>query len=300
MPLNLNSGVMGSPTELYFCKVVRFNAVENTADVVTLDDNVSIYGAMITSSVPSSLRFGQKYVPIIEVGMRYFEDSSQDVYCVAAFMGDYNTSCILGFFTPTENQLSIPEYGLYIFKHESDVIFVVRSDGTTFMYHPSGTYIKIGVNEESIVENEDLLNVLDSGKFTLVNKESYNSINPTGIFIRHYAGQQVTLDSSGGITIKTTGGSSTITMTPDGVMSISTSSKVNVDSKEVNITADTVNATTETINALAKTVNVTSTSMINLVTPDPGGLTMNGLPGFTGGGRYTIANNGIVTHINPN
>lgn len=291
--LLLNNPAKGPGATIYFCKVVRFLPSSNTADVVTVDNNISLLNCNIACSMPAGFAYGARYIPTHDDQNAEVEyvNSSGDIYCVAAFLeNDYNNSAILGFIFPLQTTLSIAEYGLYIFRHESDVIWMVRGDGTMQVYHPSGSIIKIGDNNENEVsdsiEKGGLYPAKTDGLY-IRSSSDYNNDKETNLFIKWHKGQEVTLNNAGDITIKTS--AATLTMTVDGVVTLNST-------KEVNVTAQTdinINASGDVnVNATGKAV-VTAPE-IDLMTP---ALMINSVPGATGAGTNLTAVNGIVTAV---
>ena len=302
--LNFESGIEQPDRSLFMCGVININPSVNTIDVYRADSDSYIYDVIVSCSLPSSYSYGERYSPSFVNDSRnmVISENKFSMWAICAYTGeDFSTAVCVGFLPPRNNELTLTEYGLKISRHESDVISLIRADGTTFFYHPSGTYFKIGKDDSDLIANKAFLPVLANG--LNINKRSDASEN--GVFIRHHAGQQMTLDSAGSITIKTVDGNSIINMTPSGEISISTSSKINVDSPEINVTSTDINVTSTNANVVSKIVNVNADTL-NLVVPVPTpstptmGIYINGKKGFTGGGKYTIAENGIVYQINPN
>lgn len=245
--LLLNNKSKGPGATIYFCKVIRFYASSNTADVVTVDNNISLLGCNIACSTPAGFAYGARYIPTHDDQNSEVEyvNSSGDIYCVAAFLeNDYNNAAILGFIFPLETTLSISEYGLYIFRHESDVMWMVRGDGTMQIYHPSGSVIKIGdtiINEMTDqIDTAGLYPAKTDGFYVRPTNE-YNANKESNLYINWYKGQKIKIDSLGNIIASTedTAGNvvATLTMTPDGKATIETTEQINAITKDINVTA---------------------------------------------------------------
>jgi hypothetical protein len=208
MPQTLiNKGFNSAPTKLFFAKVIGFNAVSNTVDVATIDNNTYIYDCMILCSKPASFNFGEKYIPTFEADIETsYVMSPGDIYCVAGYIGDYHNTIVLGFLFSNQTELSIPEYGLYIFRHESDVVLFIRSDGTMELYHPSGSYIKFGTDDVNYVDDqieEGGLYPSSASGFRLRKPDEFNATKQMGLFINWWAGQKISLDKDGNIELQT-------------------------------------------------------------------------------------------------
>jgi hypothetical protein len=215
--LLLNNPAKGPGAKIYFCKVIRFLPSSNTIDCVTIDNNISLFDCNIACSMPAGFAYGTRYFPSHDDQNpeASYINSPGDLYCVAAFLeNDYNNAAVLGFLFPMETTLSIAEYGLYIFRHESDVIWIVRSDGTVQLYHPSGSIIKIGDNADNEVDSDREQAGLYPAKTDGLHIRSikdYNDEKETNLFIKWHAGQEITIDNVGNVTLKT--GDSKILMT---------------------------------------------------------------------------------------
>jgi len=299
--LLLNNPAKGPGASIYFCKVIRFLPSSNTADVVTIDNNISLIGCNIACSIPAGFAYGARYFPHHDDQNKeaQYINSPGDIYCVAAFLeNDYNNAAILGFLFPLETTLSIEEYGLYIFRHESDVIWMVRSDGTMQIYHPSGSIIKIGddsLNEIDSDREENGLYPAKTDGLYIRSKDDYNAVKKSNLFIDWYMGQKITLDSDGNIIIKTIDNKAVLTMTSDGKFSVDAAS-------DLDITTDTnmnIIAVSKVEVESPEIINTSSTKL-DINTPV---LNMNGVSGWTGShshnGLTITALNGIVTLIAP-
>lgn len=223
---------------IYFCKVIRFLPSSNTADIVTVDNNISLLGCNVVCPYPAGFAYGARYFPTHDDQNSEVEfvNSAGDVYCVAAFLeNDYNNTAILGFLFPLETTLSIAEYGLYIFRHESDVIWMVRGDGTVQMYHPSGSIIKIGDNDinevDDSIEQGGLYPAKTDGLY-IRGTADYNATKESNLFINWYKGQKLKLDSLGNVIVSTEDSAGTvvtrITMTPVGTVTVETTGTTSV------------------------------------------------------------------------
>ena len=217
MPLSnsllVNKGFKSAPKHIFFAKVTRVNVFTNTVDVVTIDDNASIYNCQICCSMPAGYNFGTRYMPTFQENSEtQYKMSAGDIYCVAAYAGDYQNTVVLGFLFPRQTELSIPEYGLYVFRHESDITVIMRGDGTMEFYHPSGSYIKIGKDDTDVITSSISSGGLypsSAGGFTVRDASKFPAT--MGMFIKFWAGQNITLDKDGNIQLDT--GISKIKMT---------------------------------------------------------------------------------------
>ena len=252
--LLLNNKAKGPGAKIYFCKVVRFYASSNTVDVVSIDDNISLTGCNIVCSTPAGFAYGARYIPTHDDQNSEVEyvNSAGDIYCVATFLdNDYNNAAVLGFIFPLETTLSISEYGLYIFRHESDVMWMVRGDGTVQMYHPSGSIIKIGdtnINEMTDqIEEAGLYPAKTAGLYVRP-ADDYNKNKSSNLFIRWYAGQTISLNSDG-----------TIDITAPEDININSDKDINVAAgADVNVTASG-NASVHAAGAVSVTSDTVAT-----------------------------------------
>jgi hypothetical protein len=233
---------------VYFAKVLRFYPTTNTADAVeAVDGGRTFPNCPILCSVPAGFAYGTRYYPTHDDQNTEAEyvNSPGDIYCVAMYVeNDYNSCVIIGFMFPTQTTLSIAEYGLHIFRHESDVIWMVRGDGTVQIYHPSGSFIKIGdddTNEVDASRADGGLYPSSTDDLYLRPPDDYNKAKTSNLFINWYKGQKVKLDSDGNIVASTEDAQgavvSSLTMTPDGKVTVFSTDQVNVNTKDINVTA---------------------------------------------------------------
>ena len=221
--------------------------------------------------MPAGFVYGARYIPThddVNPEVEYV-NSPGDIYCVAAFLeNDYNNAAILGFLFPMETTLSIAEYGLYIFRHESDVMWMVRGDGTMQVYHPSGSIVKIGDDNSNEMTDDRATGGLYPAKadgLYIREAADYNAQKETNLFIKWHAGQEVTLDNTGNAIVKTkdTAGTvqTTLTMTPSGDVTVTATNDV------------TVNATRDAIVNAGREIHATSESHI-YVTSNSGSISV--------------------------
>lgn len=266
--LLLNNPAKGPGARIYFCKVIRFLPSSNTIDCVTIDNNISLSDCNITCSMPAGFAYGSRYFPSHDDQNPEapYVNSPGDVYCVAAFLeNDYNNAAVLGFIFPMETTLSIAEYGLYIFRHESDVFWMVRADGTVQIYHPSGSIIKIGADDINEIDSDIEQGGLYPAKADGLNIRSasdYNANIDTNLYIKWHAGQAITLNHAGDAVISTNG--ATITITAAGVVNVVSEGALSIDA--------------------SSDINIKSATKINLETPE---LDINSIPGVTGTHLHT-------------
>jgi len=295
--LLLQNRTPNAGSKIYFAKVTRFNVSTSTADVVTIDNNISLLNCLIACAMPAGFNFGTMYTPCfndsnLETG---YVHSPGDIYCIATFVdNDYNQAVILGFLFPKETTLSIPDYGLFIFRHESDVMWMIRGDGTVQVYHPSGSIIKMGSDDNNELSDSNMIPTKADG-FHVKDAAEYNKNKSSNLFINWYKGQKVKLDFEGNIIATTENAAGTVqttlTMTPDGNVTVTAANDVTVNAEnDVNVTAAADVNVTASGNVVANvtgdiiatvggsaTANVTGTAAITAaaVTVNAAALTLN-------------------------
>jgi hypothetical protein len=198
-----------TPKQLFFAKVINFDFIAGTADLAAIDENIYFYDCMLLCGKPVGYNFGERYIPSFNPDDKEvsYVMSPGDIYCVAAYIGDYSNPVVVGFLFPNQTELSIPELGLYIFRHESDVIIMIRGDGTTEFYHPSGSYIKFGEDDVNNVAGRELadggLYPQTASDFRVRKSSDFNATKQMGFFMKMWSGQELTLDKDGTINLLT-------------------------------------------------------------------------------------------------
>ena len=140
---------------LRIVKVVAVHPEQFVADVVFMDDGSRLSGVLICAPTASSnTGFNDLPTPGAQSGDDKWipRQTDRDLFAVVGYV-QYQP-IILGFMYPQVSQLMFDEPGRMIHRHESDVYKTIDKDGNFELYHPSGTYLRIG--EEPLHEHEDL------------------------------------------------------------------------------------------------------------------------------------------------
>lgn len=90
-----------------------------------------------------------------------YESGTRDIIAVVGF---YRTiPIVLGFLYPQVSQMLFADRNRYIHRHASDVYTTVDEHGNLELFHPSGTYLRIGATPE----HEDLTGKDFDGKWKI-------------------------------------------------------------------------------------------------------------------------------------
>lgn len=211
---------------MFIAKICSINPETNTAEIFSAQFGFSPRRAKIICGVPYTREYGGQYYPSgvkeSSITKAFFASSSDLVGVCDTISGQEYQFVVIGFLPPDENQLSIPEYGLEIKKHESGVISLTRANSETVFYHPSGSYVKFGDKEGDVVSTLKTTQTKDIG---ISDKSLFNNTN---LYVRFHAGQSITLTKDGSIEVSSLNNACQIIIDKDG--------NVNIKAKKINIT----------------------------------------------------------------
>ncbi|MCW5602585.1 hypothetical protein [Nitrosomonas sp.] len=187
-------------------RVVAIHPEDNSVDILMTDDGARLAGVQVLASVAST-RSGLVDLPI--PAQPHDEDAKwdiaqateEDVIAAVAYFDAMRMPVVVGFLYPQINQILFAEKGRKIDRHESDVYSTITLDGDTEWYHPSGTYIRVGVSPA----HEDLTAKDFDGKWQ-INRNIDKAVH-VQLTVKN-AGSQVAslnIDPDGNITLENIG-----------------------------------------------------------------------------------------------
>lgn len=129
---------------LRVAKVVGTHPEHRAVDLVYLDSGWRASGVLVVSpdgstntgsiNLPEPVISGDKWDPKLS--------GDRDMLALVGTVGD--RPVVLGFITPQVCQMSFRRKNFAVHRYPSDVYTMVDGDGNTELYHPSGTYVRIG------------------------------------------------------------------------------------------------------------------------------------------------------------
>lgn len=169
---------------------------------------------------------------------------------VAFFVG--TVPFVVGFLFPQVNQLTFQEKNRRIQRHASDVYTTIDNDGNVELYHPNGTYLRIG----TAAEHEDLTakdfdkkwaitkNTSKATHFQLTVKNAGTlkaslNIDPSGNITLNHVGNLV-INTDGNATIGVDGNAA---VTVGGTTAVTSAGAATITAPTVTIDADTTTVT---------------------------------------------------------
>lgn len=139
---------------------------------------------------------------------------------------------VVGFLLPQVNQITFKEPNRRIMRHASDVYTSIDDAGNVELYHPSGTYLRIGTE----AEHEDLTGK-DFDQKWAIQRNTDKAVH-FQLTVKNSGGQQaslnidpegnVTLVHVGNLTIET-GGNASVTVAGNANVQVDGNASVNVD-----------------------------------------------------------------------
>ncbi|HFD88181.1 MAG TPA: hypothetical protein ENJ35_10980 [Gammaproteobacteria bacterium] len=128
---------------LRLARVAQVYPESGRVDIVMLDDGTEIAGVQSMLS-DASTRTGVSGMPepsrAGERDLTFSEDL--DMIAVVGYLA--GGPIVLGFLPPRSTQMLFKDKDRMIYRHASDLYFTVDEMGNAELYHPSGTYVRIG------------------------------------------------------------------------------------------------------------------------------------------------------------
>lgn len=125
--------------------VVDIHPEDNAVDLLMLDDGSRVPGVQVMSmSASSNTGLADLTMPDRPRADKWDPQKSntRDIIAVVALTG--MKPIVLGFLFPQVSQMLFADKNRRVFRHASDVYTVIDDDGNVELYHPSGTYFRIG------------------------------------------------------------------------------------------------------------------------------------------------------------
>lgn len=144
----------------------------------------------------------------------------RDVYAVVGYFG--HTPVVLGFLFPQVAQCLFPDRDRMVYRHASDVYMTIDKDGNTEVYHPSGTFLRIGTT----AAHEDLTGK-DYDKIWSIQRNTDKAVH-VQLSVKNAGSQvaSVNIDPAGNVSLSNQGNTSiqtagNVAVTAGGTMALS-------------------------------------------------------------------------------
>ena len=125
-------------------RVIAVNAKAHTVDLIMLERGDRLPNVPVLSgALGSAAGMVTLYAPTKATDPAGLaRTSGHDVYAAVVWFG--LMPCVVGFRMPELGQMTFDRVNFRVERHPSDVYSVIHDDGTVELYHPSGTYFRIG------------------------------------------------------------------------------------------------------------------------------------------------------------
>jgi hypothetical protein len=187
--------------------VVATHPEDHSVDLV-MSDGRRLVGVQVMSN-SASARTGTVDLPAVPEKKNKWDitkPDGQDMVALVEFAGD--VPVVVGFLFPQINQMTFADPKMRFSRHQSDVATSIDGDGNIQVVHPSGTYIRIG--------------------------ESPDVVDYAGKNFDESLATDRNTDKQVNIRIGMAGGVMTLTMAPDGKVTLETESTVDVKAEQIN------------------------------------------------------------------
>lgn len=198
-------------------KVTAVHHEHRAVDLVYLDTGWQISGALVMAPTASTCT-GNLDLPAPTIkGDKWDPAFSEDRDLLAVVADWGGLPIVLGFILPQICQMNFERENFAVYRHASDVYTTIAENGDTELFHPSGTYVKIGqdtAHEDLTGKDYDglwklkgaspaqLTIVVNGGKASLTIDPKGNVTLNTAQSIAVTASQNVTVTAAQNVTVK--------------------------------------------------------------------------------------------------
>lgn len=138
---------------LRLARVADVHPEDHSVDIVMVDDGSRFPGVQVLT-LTATTNSGMADLPdVTKTGEKWSltESTDRDMIAIVGFLAP-TVPIVLGFLFPQVNQVLFADRNRKIERHASDVYTSTDGDGNFELYHPSGTYLRIGTSPD----HEDL------------------------------------------------------------------------------------------------------------------------------------------------
>lgn len=202
--------------------VVEVHPEDHSVDIVMADNGDRLVGVQVMTP-NGSTRSGTVDLPEIPKRKDKWDISSQtgqDMHAVVSYVGG-QMPVVTGFLYPQVNQMTNKDPKLRIDRHQSDVMSMIDGDGNFQWTHPSGTYVRVGEQPDSVDMTDK-----NADASTKVDRNTDRKVH---------------------VRIGLAGGNAVLTITPDGAVTLTTKQTVDIEAlgaakvKAESVTLETAN-----------------------------------------------------------
>lgn len=205
--------------------VVDVHPEDHSVDLVMIEDNTRIAGVQVlTSSASGNTGVHDLPMPSRPAGADKWDISratDRDILAVVASVG--RNAVVIGFLFPQVSQMLFKDKNRRVSRHASDVYTSIDDAGNTEVYHPSGTYLRIGASPD----HEDLSGKDGDGKWT-ISKNTSSAVH-VRLRVANAGAVKATLsiDPNGNVSLTHTGN---LTVSAGGNVSLSATGTMGLSS----------------------------------------------------------------------
>lgn len=192
--------------------VVEVHPSDHSVDIVMADDGSRLIGVQVATP-NGSTRTGTIDLPEIPKRKDKWDigtPTGQDMHALVSFVGRHPV--VTGFLYPQVNEMTSDDPKLRVTRHQSDVVTSIDGDGNIQLDHPSGLFLRIG----DAPEKKDLAGK-NSDKNMAVDRNT---------------------SSTPYVRLSMAGGKAVLTIAPDGAVTLTTETTVDVEAQG-NVTVKT-------------------------------------------------------------
>jgi hypothetical protein len=184
---------------LDLARVVDSHPESHAVDIVMMQGGRRMSGVQVmTPMAGTDIGWNDLPSPSM-IGFDATTTQVRDILAVVAFAG--HVPVVLGFLFPQVSQCLFRDKDRMVYRHASDAYVTMDKDGNTELYHPSGTYLRIGASGE----HEDLTGKDYDGIWAI--KKNTDAAVHVHLSVKNAGAEKCLLDidPSGNVTLQNAG-----------------------------------------------------------------------------------------------
>lgn len=219
---------------LDLARVVAIHPESHAVDLFFMADGRRIAGVQVLShSAGGNFGMSDLSTPDINAANQYESSNSgtRDIYAVVGWSS--HIPLVLGFMFPQVAQCLFPDKDRMVYRHSSDVYFTVDKDANTEVYHPSGTFMRIGTS----AAHEDLTGK-DFDKVWKISRNTSKAVH-VNLTVKNAGSEvaKITIDPSGNV-VETNSGN--LSATAGGTSLVKSTGNMTLEAPQITMNAPNV------------------------------------------------------------
>lgn len=211
---------------LTLAQVVDIHFDSHSVDLVMQEGGRRMCGVPVMTGVGgTNFGFNDLAIPT-NTGYEAENSKQRDIYAVVGFINDH--PMVLGFMFPQVCQMLFEDKERMVYRHASDAYVTIDKDANLEVFHPSGTYLRIG--ESSAHED---LTAKDFDKVWKIERNTDKAVH-VHLTVANAGATKATvnIDPSGNVSVKNSGAT---TWHSGGAISIKSDASISLSAPRIDL-----------------------------------------------------------------